>query len=338
MDTVTLSFLLVIFASIFQGSFGLGMKFMAPLKWEAWWLVHSIFALILLPTAWAYLVVPNLFEVVTSAPSEVIIEAMIYGGLWGIGGILFGKSVPYIGISLTYGIVMGVCSAAGALIPLFMNAGETEKPSFPYIIMGVLIMLIAIAITAYAGIQKDKLTHADENTEKVNLPTGLIIAVLSGLLSAALAIGFGKGESIGKLAEQSGAIARNGSLAIWVVVLWGGFVVNAGYSLFLLAKNNTWSSFATPNAGKAFFWSIGAAVLWFGALGIYGQGATLMGDIGKIIAWPIMLGLSLIVGNVWAYTNNEWVGAKKPFSILLVGVFVLIIAVVITGYSGTLNS
>jgi L-rhamnose-H+ transport protein len=337
MDTLTLSFLLVIFASIFQGSFGLGMKFMAPLKWEAWWLVHSIFALIILPTTWAYLVVPDLFEVVTSAPSDVIIEAMIYGGLWGIGGILFGKSVPYIGISLTYGIVMGVCSAAGALIPLFMNAGETEKPSFPYIIIGVLIMLVAIAITAYAGIQKDKLTHADENTEKVNLPMGLIIAVLSGLLSAALAIGFGKGESIGKLAEASGAIARNGSLAIWVVVLWGGFVVNAGYSLFLLAKNNTWNSFSTPNANKAYLWSIGAAVLWFGALGIYGQGATLMGDIGKIIAWPIMLGLSLIVGNVWAYMNNEWEGAKKPFSILLFGVFVLIIAVIITGYSGTLN-
>ncbi|MCW2119004.1 L-rhamnose/proton symporter RhaT [Flavobacterium sp. 7A] len=337
MDTLTLSFLLVIFASIFQGSFGLGMKFMAPLKWEAWWLVHSTFALIILPTAWAYLVVPDLFEVVTSAPSDVIIEAMIYGGLWGIGGILFGKSVPYIGISLTYGIVMGVCSAAGALIPLFMNAGETDKPSFPYIMVGVLIMLVAIAITAYAGIQKDKLTHADESTEKVNLTAGLVIAVLSGLLSAALAIGFGKGESIGKLAEASGAIARNGSLAIWVVVLWGGFVVNAGYSLFLLAKNNTWSSYSTPNAGKAYLWSIGAAVLWFGALGIYGQGATLMGDIGKIIAWPIMLGLSLIVGNVWAYTNKEWEGAKKPFKILLFGVFVLIIAVIITGYSGTLN-
>jgi L-rhamnose-H+ transport protein len=322
-----LPLLLVIFASVFQGSFGLGMKFMPPLKWEAWWLVHSTFALILIPTVWAYLVVPDLFNVVTSASSEAIIKAMIYGALWGVGGIMFGKSVPYIGLSLTYGIVMGVCSAAGGLIPLFSIENATQLPAFPYIIGGVIIMLVGVAITAYAGVLKDKIQGESEG--KVNLKVGLIIAILSGLLSAALAIGFAEGKSIGAIAEEAGAISRNGSLAIWVVVLWGGFIVNAGYSIFLLAKNNTWSSFSTPNASKAYMWSIGAALLWFGALGIYGQGATLMGELGDAIAWPIMLGLSLIVGNVWAYLNKEWEGAKKPFNIMLLGVLFIIIAVLV---------
>ncbi|WP_282136383.1 L-rhamnose/proton symporter RhaT [Seonamhaeicola maritimus] len=330
-----LPLLLVIFASVFQGSFGLGMKFMAPLKWEAWWLIHSIFALILIPTTWAYIVVPDLFNVVTSASSEAIITAMIFGALWGIGGIMFGKSVPFIGLSLTYGIVMGVCSAAGGLIPYFTADNPTQSPAFPYVIGGVVIMLIGVAITAYAGVLKDKIQGATQG--KINLKAGLTIAILSGLLSAALAIGFAKGKEIGAIAESAGAIARNGSLAIWVVVLWGGFVVNAGYSLFLLAKNNTWSSFSTPQASKAYMWSIGAALLWFGALGIYGQGATLMGKIGDVIAWPIMLGLSLIVGNLWAYLNKEWENAKKPFNIMLLGVLVIIIAVIIMSYSKTVG-
>lgn len=331
--------LLVIFASIFQGSFGLGMKFMAPLKWEAWWLVHSIFAMILIPTAWAYFVTPDLLNVVTGASSNVILTAMAFGALWGIGGILFGKSVPYIGISLTYGIVMGVCSAAGGLIPLFFaNEAEFQKmaPGLPFILGGVAIMLLGVGITAYAGVQKDKLqagTETETTGDKVNLNTGLIIAILSGLLSAFLAVGFAEGKAIGELAKNAGAIPRNTSLAIWVVVLWGGFAINALYAVFLLFKNNTWSSFATPNAGKAYAWAIGAAVLWFGALGIYGQGATLMGKIGDVIAWPIMLGLSLIVGNIWSYLNKEWEGAKKPFNIMLVGVLVIIIAVIIMGYS-----
>ncbi|GAA4238758.1 L-rhamnose/proton symporter RhaT [Postechiella marina] len=332
-----LPLLLVIFASIFQGSFGLGMKFMAPLKWEAWWLVHSIFSMILIPTAWAFFVTPDLFSVVTGASTTVILTAMAFGALWGVGGIMFGKSVPYIGISLTYGIVMGICSAAGGLIPLF-TANEVEyqnmAPALPYILGGVLIMIIGVAITAYAGVQKDKLQAKDKNTtEKINLKAGLIIAILSGLLSAFLAVGFAEGKEIGELAKNAGAIPRNASLSIWVVVLWGGFAVNAIYAIFLLFKNNTWNTFSTPNSGKAYAWAIGAAVLWFGALGIYGQGATLMGKIGDVIAWPIMLGLSLIVGNIWSYMNKEWEGAKKPFNIMLSGVFVIIIAVVVMGYS-----
>ncbi|WP_139957306.1 L-rhamnose/proton symporter RhaT [Flavicella sediminum] len=337
MDSMFLPFLLVIFASIFQGSFGLGMKFMAPLKWEAWWLLHSIFAMILIPTAWAYFVTPNLFHVLSNAPSDAAITAMIFGALWGVGGILFGKSVPMIGISLTYGIVMGVCSAAGGLIPLFTAddaAFQTMTPALPYIFGGVALMLVGVAITAYAGVKKDKLQANSENTgEKTNLKSGLILAVLSGFLSAFLAVGFNEGQPIGELAKNAGAIDRNTSLAIWVVVLWGGFAINALYALFLLFKNNTWNSYATPNSGKAYAWAIGAAVLWFGALGIYGQGATLMGSLGGVIAWPMMLGLSLIVGNVWSYMNKEWDGAKKPFNIMLLGVGVIIVAVVVMGYS-----
>ena len=43
--------------------------------------------------------------------------AILFGFLWGIGGILFGVSVPYIGLSLTMGIVMGLAGTLGALIP-----------------------------------------------------------------------------------------------------------------------------------------------------------------------------------------------------------------------------
>ena len=225
---------------------------------------------------------------------------------------------------------MGVCSAAGGLIPLFSMDEPSSLPEFPYIIIGVVIMLVGVAVTAYAGVLKDRLQGAEG--EKINLKAGIIIAVIAGFLSAYLAVGFTEGKAIGELAKGAGAIDRNSSLSIWVVVLWGGFAINALYALFLLAKNNTWSSFVTPNSGKAYAWSIGAAFLWFGALGIYGQGATLMGKLGDIIAWPIMLGLSLIIGNLWSYLNKEWEGAKRPFNIMLLGVFVIIIAVVVMGY------
>lgn len=324
--------LLVLFASIFQGSFGLGMKFMAPLKWEAWWLIHATVAMLLVPFIWAYLVVPDLLAVIATTPPSAIWIGMLYGFLWGIGGIMFGKSIPYIGISLTYGIVMGSCSAVGSLIPFFQLENATGLPAFPYVMAGVMIMLIGVAITAYAGIKRDKAAQGN-NTAVANLKVGLTIALISGILSAFLNVGFVNAQPVAQAAEAAGVITRNSSLAVWVVVLWGAYIMNAGYAIVLLFRNKSWNSFGVARAGNAYAWAIGAGLLWFGALGIYGQGATLMGEMGPIIGWPILLGVSLIISNIWAYMNREWVGAPRPFGWLLTGLFILIMATVLLGYS-----
>jgi len=330
MDSMFLPFALVIFASIFQGSFGLGMKFMAPLKWEAWWLVHATVAMLLFPLVWALWVVPDLFQIIASVPVSVVFLAMLFGFLWGIGGIMFGKSVPYIGMSLTYGIVMGLASSVGSLIPLFQMENATAVPAFPYVISGVAVMLIGVVITAYAGILRDK--QSLENKVK-NIKLGLAIAITSGVLSALLNVGFANAAPVAAEAVSQGVIVRNSSLAAWAVVLLGAYIMNVGYAIILLTKNKTWNSFSVAGSGKAYMWSVVAGLFWFAALGVYGQGAALLGEIGPVIGWPMLLGLSLIVSNIWAYMNKEWSGAQKAFTWLLVGLVVLIIATIILGYA-----
>lgn len=336
MEFALLPFALVLLASIFQGSFGLGMKFMAPLRWEAWWLVHAAVAMLIFPLAWALLVVPDLFGIIAAAPSGAIWSGMIFGFLWGIGGILFGKSIPHIGMSLTYGIVMGVCSAVGSLIPFFQMDNATALPAFPYVIGGVVLMIVGVAITAYAGVKRDMISEAGSGLT-VNLKLGLGIALASGVLSALLNVGFVNAQAVGQVAESAGVPVRNTSLAIWVVVLLGAFLMNAGYAIFLLFQNRSWSSFATAGSGKAYLWSIIAGLLWFGALGVYGQGATLMGEMGPVIGWPILLGVSLIVSNIWAYLNKEWQNAARPFAWLLAGLAVLIAATLLLAYANSVH-
>ena len=336
MEFVFLPFALVLVASVFQGSFGLGMKFMAPLEWEAWWLIHATVAMVLMPIGWALLVVPDLFQIISEAPTTAIWLGILFGFLWGIGGILFGKSIPYIGISLTYGIVMGTTSVVGSLIPYFQLEDAFDLPAFPYVIVGVLVMTIGVAITAYAGVRRDKI-YSKEKKRGVNLKLGLTIAFISGILSAFLNVGFVNAQPVAQTAENFGTIARNSSLAAWVVVLIGAYIMNAGYALFLLFKNNTWNSFSVPNSGKAYMWAIVAGLLWFGALGIYGQGATLMGQMGPVIGWPILLGVSLIVSNFWAYLNKEWENAQRPFALLMLGLLILILATIILGFSNSIE-
>ena len=332
-------FLLIIFASVFQGAFGLGMKYMEPLKWESWWLVHVTIAMVLIPVVWAAIVVPEFTTVIDEAftnpeMSAVVYSAMFFGFLWGIGGIMFGVSVPYIGLSLTMGIVMGLAGSVGALIPLLQMENALETPQFPYVIAGLLITLIGVAITAKAGIDKDKITTTTEG-EKSNIVKGISIAVACGVLSALLNVGFVKATPVAELAESLGAIDRNASLAAWVVVLFGAYIMNAGYSIFLLFKNKSWSNFRVAKASKSYKWAILSSIFWFGALGVYGQGAALIGPIGQVIGWPMLLGLSLIVSNFWAYKSGEWQNAKKPFNLLLCGLVVLVMASVVLGYSNT---
>ena len=337
MESMFFPFLLVIFASVFQGSFGLGMKYMAPLKWESWWLVHVTIAMVAFPLIWALLTIPDLFGVIVTAFQDdsivsAVYLAMFFGFLWGIGGIMFGVSVPYIGLSLTMGIVMGLASSVGSIIPLLQMENATENPDFPYIIGGVVVMLIGVAITAYAGIKRDKLKSEGENSGG-GIVKGIMIASACGILSAFLNVGFANAAPVQKLAEASGALTRNSSLAAWVVVLIGAYAMNAGYAIFLLFKNKSWGSFKVKGSQKAYMWALIAGICWFAALGISGQGAALLGEIGPVITWPIMLGLSLIVGNIWAYGSGEWKGAKKPFALLLAGLAVLIVATFILGYS-----
>ena len=330
-----LPFVLLIFASIFQGSFGLGMKYMSPLSWEAWWLIHVTIAMIIFPLLWAIIVVPNLFEIISSSPIESIQMAMLYGFLWGIGGIMFGVSVPYIGLSLTMGIVMGLAGSVGSLIPFFQGSNSTNDPVFSYVLVGLLISLIGVAFTAKAGIDRDKLQNSTESKNKSNITKGILIAVVCGVLSALLNVGFSNAAPIAKTAENFGVITRNSSLVAWVVVLWGAFLMNALYCVYLLFKNNTWRSFSEVNSFKAYRWSVIAGLCWFAALGVYGQGAALLGDIGPIIGWPILLGLSLIISNYWAYKAGEWRNAKKPFNLLLMGLVILILSATVLGFGST---
>lgn len=342
MSELAFPLLLVLLASVFQGTFGLGMKYTKPLAWEAWWLVHSTVAMLLFPWVWALLVVPDLFSVVASSPPEALRGAMLFGFLWGIGGIMFGICVPYIGVALTYGIVMGLAAMMGSLIPLLQIENFSANPAVPYIVTGILLMLVAVAVVAAAGIQRDRLAaESGKEIEGVQqgkmFRIGLGIAITCGVFSSLLNVGFSNAEPIGAVAEEAGAITRNSALARWVVVLVGAYAMNAGYALFLLVKNKSFKSFSVAESGNAYKWAVVAGLLWFAALGVYGQGAALMGDIGPVIGWPMLLGLALIISTGLGIYTGEWAGAPGPFRVMAAGIALLIVSIGILGYSNSVG-
>jgi L-rhamnose-H+ transport protein len=297
--------------------------------------------MLLFPWIWAFLVVPDLLGVISSSSPDALGKGALFGFLWGVGGIMFGVSVRYVGMSLTYGIVMGLAALMGSLIPLFGLEDVGSNPALPYILGGMAAMLVGVAIVAFAGIKRDNILAA-EGKEIQGIQSGsafrvgLVIAITCGVLSGLLNVGFSATGPIGAVAEKAGAVTRNTALARWVVVLAGAYVMNAGYALFLLFKNKSFATYKAEGARIAHKWAIIAGLLWFAALGVYGQGAALMGDLGPVIGWPMLLGLALVISSTLGVFTGEWKGALKPLKAMLVGIAVVIVAICVLGYSNSL--
>jgi L-rhamnose-H+ transport protein len=162
---------------------------------------------------------------------------------------------------------------------------------------------------------------------------GLLFAILNGLGAALLNVGFTKAQPAADAAELQGALPRNASLVAWIIVLFGGFVINLAYSLFLLFKNKSFRTYAVPKAGKGIVAALVTSLLWFAALGGYGQGAAIMGELGPVIGWSMFLALSLVISSMWGLKDGEWKGMVSPLRVLLIGDGVLLISWVILGYA-----
>ena len=64
-------------------------------SWESYWIVQGVFAWLLLPLLGALLAVPaghSLFELFTAEQSFNIWMTILFGVLWGVGGLTFGLS------------------------------------------------------------------------------------------------------------------------------------------------------------------------------------------------------------------------------------------------------
>ena len=71
-------------------------------SWESYWLVQGVFAWLVLPFLGAQLAVPagqSLWALFAQAPSFHLWMTVLFGFLWGVGGLTFGLSMRYLGVA-----------------------------------------------------------------------------------------------------------------------------------------------------------------------------------------------------------------------------------------------
>jgi hypothetical protein len=130
--------------------------------------------------------------------------------LWGVGGLTFGLTMRYLGMSLGMGVALGFCAAFGTLVPPIFKgqlAGIAATGSGKVILAGVAICLCGIAIAALAGLSKEReMTEANKKAaiKEFNFPKGMMVAVFSGIMSACFAYGLDAGAPISELSAAAG--------------------------------------------------------------------------------------------------------------------------------------
>jgi L-rhamnose-H+ transport protein len=337
MGSLLVGLILILAAGIFQGTWALGLKRSEPLSWEAFWAPFSFIGMIVIPFIWVSIVIPDLKAIIDKIPSNVIWIPFLYGAGWGIGAVTFGLAIKYIGMSLSYGINMGIASSVGALIPFF-QLDNLQTGLVVAVVAGTMVMLTGVILITRAGILREK--HQGKGEDQIvregHTRIGIILALIGGLSTASFNVGFSKALPVVDVAVETGATKANGSLIAWLFVLSGGFILNFAYAVFLLIKNESFKDYRTTGSGRGLLVMLVTAIGWFAAIGIYGQGAAVMGDLGPIAGWIMFMALALIVSNVWGLRTGEWKGMTVPVKYLYAGNIILILSWIILGLANTI--
>ncbi|WP_319519371.1 L-rhamnose/proton symporter RhaT [uncultured Martelella sp.] len=335
---MTAGFLVLIIATLFQGSFGLGMKNYKPFSWEAFWVVFSIVGILCFPILWTSIEVPGFSKYIWQTPVSILLLASGCGFLWGVSAIWYGKAIDNIGLSLTVGINTGVGTSLGSLIPLFILGNIPAAQAFTVLLAGMAVMLVGVGVITKAGLMKDAQSKTDETVVRNDkFMVGMIMALASGFGTAAMNIGYTFAHTASAIAVADGVAPVKASLIAYVIVFAGGaFIANLGYALWVMSKTKTWGDFVKPGAPYAYFKAVLTGAIWFGALGLYAKSTALLGDLGPVIGWIGFMSLALIVSNFWGIKTGEWKGFRRPLGVMNLGNAVLIISVIIVGYANSL--
>jgi L-rhamnose-H+ transport protein len=214
--------------------------------WETYWLVGGFFSWIIAPWLLALTMTRNLTQVLHEAPVSAILWAYIFGALWGLGGLTFGLTMRYLGMSLGMAVALGYTAAFGTLMPpIFRGEFATQvlgTRSGVIILAGVVICLLGIAFAGAAGVSKEQeMSDAQKRAsiKEFDLKKGLLVATFSGIMSACFAYGLAAGDPIKVITVQHGTTGLWQGLPVLVVVLAGGFTTNFIWCVILNIQNRT---------------------------------------------------------------------------------------------------
>lgn len=245
-----------------SGSFYVPYKGVRKWAWEVYWLVGGFFSWIICPWALATVMTNDVPGVLSQQTLTTLWWTYFFGAMWGFGGLTFGLTMRYLGMSLGMGVALGYCAAFGTLLPPIFKLFVPDIPgvsedivqiaaSFPgkVTLAGVVVCLLGIGIAALAGLTKEKEMPEEAKKKAIaefSFGKGILVATFSGIMSACFSFALTAGVPIAEASARAGTSTLWTGLPKLIVVLLGGFTTNFVWCVILNIRNKTGYQYFSP--------------------------------------------------------------------------------------------
>jgi len=320
----TVGMVLFVLGGLAGAFFALPFKQVKKWAYESYWMVYAVFGLVLFPLLLSFATVPNLLDVLKNTPGQVLARCFGFGALWGVGVLTWGLMIRYLGVGLGLAIGCGLCSATGTLLPpvvMGKAAGVVKDAGAIIVLAGVVVSLAGIACVGLAGKSKAGELSGKQGKKAVSgleFKKGMAAAIFSGIACAGINFGLQGGGVLQDAAVRGGTLSKWQGMPVLLVVLLGGFVVNAAWCLVQNVKNRTLGDYVSrraPIVGNIFFAGL-AGVIWATQFVCQKVGEPAMGDIAYI-GFAILMGSAILFSSLAGVLLGEWKGVGWRTKLLL---------------------
>jgi len=329
--TLALGLAVVLFAGILQGTFILPMNHTRDWKWEHNWFLFSLLGMFVLNAIIGFATIPVLFSIYAATPQSTLLILSALGLGWGIGAILFGLGMERLGMSLGYPIIMGLIAVLGGLIPfaLFHPHDLLTRRGCIYL-LGTILAIIGIIVCSSAAARRDRESSTSVPIAPTNLLSGVLIAISAGILSSLPNLGISLSATLTKAGATLGVSAARAGNAVWVLFFSMGFLANGAYCLWRMRRKAQLAALLRHATPRNIALILSMAAMWIGSFYIYGIGTSLLGSTGAILAWPLFICTSILIGNFWGLRAGEWTSSTPAARrTLRAGLAILLCSVIV---------
>ncbi|WP_282049506.1 L-rhamnose/proton symporter RhaT [Maribacter aquivivus] len=332
--------LLAIFAGLMLGLYALPEKFTKDFKYENTWSLFFLLTMFVVPIIASVTLINGFADIFGNMPTDIWIKMGLTSFLWGVGVMMWSKAINHIGLSLGFSLFIGTIILVGSVLP-FIEDGLPPTNKLTTILLGLFVVLIGIFANGKAGFIREKVEKAnDENSEqKGSMATGILIAVIGGLL----ATGFSYANAAGRpyLHEASQAAGNAEwitAVAVMFPIFISGGIVMTAYFLWQLSTKKAWGDFKTPAFGKNFILILVMAFFHYAASALFAFAAYKLGASGNTVGYAIFNTACVVTAIISGIITKEWVNASpKARKFLYMGLSCMVIGIIIVAYSNSLS-